>query len=1153
MRIVRGLGREQVASDLARLHRHWLLTIVVLVCTLLLPDTISGPLFILYGGISAVVAWRISNDRTGDIRRLGRAVILTGVVFLVGGVVRVVEATIRKVEYPFPAIADLFSLGAFGLFLYSISFVIRKRNPHLSLDPILDALVGVVAVGIIQWTVILLPYIRDPTHSSAETIVTVGFGFVSLTTIGMAVLALVAGSVPSASNRLLAGGLVMAFASDVLAVKVTGGGGSDVLLSLVNTGVVALGAAGLLHPSIERLFERPNDDLMDRRLSRRRVLVLSFALVTPPVVLTYEVLSGSRGVELLLPAVGAIVLAPMVLLRLGRLVRDNERLASQERALRQVGEQLVESSSDQDVAMVLDSGLQRLAGELLIDGGLVVAPFDSDSVGWTTDISPALRAAIAEVKRIDQPRNGEILELASVGLSGHWHAGLLVLQQKLRAVLVMGIKGSLTDVQRNAMTALCRQGAIAMRAVERTEEQVRERAERRFATLIENSSDIVTILDEDDVLIYTSPVSKRLLGLEPLPGFEFRIDQLVHRDDQEKACAMLEAVHDSGYATEELRLQHLNGTYLWFEVQATNLFDDPDVQGILINARAVDDRKAAEELLLLSEARFKSLVQNNSDLVMVIDPHERVDYASPSAVTMVGESAEALYGRPMSGVFTGADIDWNTRLREAAKDAKTFEFGFTHTSGDWLTFEAVVTDLRSEPAVRGFVLNARDITERKTMMRHLRHQATHDSLTGMPNRVLLTEELDLMLSHNPGNSSVAAICIDLDDFRDINDSLGQAVGDEVLIAVSERIRSTLSFGDQAARIGADEFAVIVERAHGEDAVLEMTQMILDALAQPFHFEGRELSLSASAGMAVDHKREVMAEGLLRSAITAMHQAKREGRGRVARFEHSMRAASSTRLELRGDLARAIGTDQFVVDYQPIVTLGSGKILGAEALVRWDHPERGRLSPALFIPIAEDSGLIGRLDAQVREQALADLASWRSEIPGIEDLTVSVNLSVGELHADDLVESVLRDLRLSEVPNDALVLEVTESNLLDDTDRVRKQMDSLRSHGIRLAVDDFGTGYSSLGYIDRFDFDILKIDRSFVAGLANETNRRIIAAVLDLASELDAKVVAEGIETEMQEADLVDMGCRVGQGYLYSRPVPAAQFRRLLTGVASVGA
>lgn len=1079
-------------------------------------------------------------------------IIGAGVSFLVGGVVRSLGANQDGLEYPFPSPADAFVLLAYALFISAILMVVRRRNPHLGIDSILDAVVGGVAAAVVSWLVLFMYF--DELGSSAEVqAVTVVYSVVSLFAFIAAILALVAGSKPTPCNRLLAGALILTFASDAVANMMGVGLVEPVVVTYLGAALTATAGAGLMHRSVNYLVDHPESSGLQRRLSNRRIAVLSFALVGPPVLLLWQVMRGGSKLELMLPAFGAVLLSPVVLLRLGRLVRQNERLASQEGTLRTAGENLVEAVTDEDVAKVLEAALHRMFEAALVDAAFVMAPFEVSLQDGRAEVMPVLRAFELEVESLESPTTGDLVPLSVAEVDGNWYAGVLVLQGRLCAAVLLGVEHEITEDQRNALTALCRQGAIAIRAVRRTEEHVRERAEQRFGTLIENSSDIVTILDENDVLVYTSPVTKRLLGFEPEPGFEFRIPQLIHPDDHEVARRLLKSVRESGSGTAELRLRHMNGTYLWFEVQATNLIDDPDVAGILVNARAVDDRKAAEELLTLSEARFKSLVQNNSDLVMVVDAHERVTYASPSSVLMVGLPAEALYDQTMSAVFSAADVDWSTRLREAAKDGKVFEFGFMHADGHWRTLETVVTDLREEIAVGGFVLNARDITERLEMAKDLEYAATHDSLTDMPNRTRLVSQLTEMLSRNSGGSSVAAISIDIDDFRDINDSLGQSVGDEVLIAVSERIRTALLYGDDAARIGADEFAVIIERAHGEEEVMEMAEGILTALAEPLHLGGRELSLSASVGLSIDHERALDAESLLRNSITAIHEAKREGRGRVVRFEHSMRTASSERLELRGDLARAIGTDQIVVNYQPIVDMGTNEILGAEALVRWDHPERGRLSPALFIPLAEDSGLVGALDAQVRAQALKDLSSWRSEVAGAEDLTVSVNLSVGELYSEQMVESVMSDLRASGLPSNALVLEVTESNLLDDTDTVRSQMEGLRAQGIRLAVDDFGTGYSSLGYIDRFDFDILKIDRSFVSGLSSRTNQRIVTAVLDLAAQLNAKVVAEGIETDSQRSALLEMGCVIGQGYWFSRPVAADQFRRLLTESVTVGA
>ena len=688
--------------------------------------------------------------------------------------------------------------------------------------------------------------------------------------------------------------------------------------------------------------------------------------------------------------------------------------------------------------------------------------------------------------------------------------------------------------------------------MEQTEINVKQRSEERFASLVDNSSDIVAVLGPTGALTYVSPVAIRLLGYPSNYGSGLDVMDLVHPEDREAARELLEDVRFGTREATELRLRHLAGTYHWFEVVGVDLQSDPNIGGIVLNAREIGDRKAAEERLQLSEARFKSLVQYSNDLVLVVDSHDGVRYASPSSANVVGEAPDDLLGRSLEGIFRNSGVDWDHALRAgptlAGQHPELLEFGFRNTRGDWIHLEATVTDLRAEPAVGGFVLNGRDITERKNMMQRLRYQATHDSLTGLANRVLASEELGGMLERNAGASTVAVVSLDLDDFKDINDSLGHGFGDRLLFAVADRLKQSLAFGDIAARAGGDEFVVVLERSHGEDRVLEVAENLLHSLEQPFVVDGRELTLTASAGVAYDHDRSAAAEVLLRNADTAMYRAKQLGKRQAVVFEPHMHTASFDRLELRADLARALDTDQFVTHYQPILDISTHRIIGAEALIRWQHPRRGLLSPAIFVPLAEETGMIGQLGEWIMERACRDLSGWRDSLSDLAaDLTISVNLSAQEVHAERLVPAVTDILRRTGLPADRLVLEVTESNLLSDTEVIQDKMQRLRSLGTRLAIDDFGTGYSSLGYIQRFAFDVLKIDRSFVEGLDRTTNRQIVTAVLDLARELGVRVVAEGIEEVEQEAALVELGCTYGQGFLYSRPVPELEFRKLLTG------
>ncbi|MFZ4517687.1 MAG: putative bifunctional diguanylate cyclase/phosphodiesterase, partial [Microthrixaceae bacterium] len=785
-------------------------------------------------------------------------------------------------------------------------------------------------------------------------------------------------------------------------------------------------------------------------------------------------------------------------------------------------------------------------------GGLLLDPEDENAPGADALPAPVL-SDLRAVLRDGTPPGDRLVDL-----DDGWLAGTASVQGQVRAALLVRGGPEMTPTRARALVALCREAAIGLRAVEQAEQNVRQRSEERFASLIDNSSDIVAILDHEGRITYVSPVARRLLGYplsyaEGLPALE-----LVHPDDRRIAGSLVADVRRGVRDDAEVRLRHVAGTYHWFEVVGVDLSDDPNIRGMVLTAREIGDRKAAEEQLQLSEARFKALVQRSSDLVLVVDPTEGIRYVSPSVATVVGlEEAEAL-GRPLEEIFRDSGTDWEVALRRAApRDGghpELLEFGFRNAMDEWVHLEATVSDLRAEPSVGGFVLNARDVTERTSMLQRLRYQATHDDLTGLPNRVLAAEELSGMLSRNGGNSTVAVVSVDLDDFKDVNDSLGLAHGDELLRAVADRVTTSLAFGDLVARVGGDEFLVVLERAHGEDRVLEVAERILSDLSQPFAVAGRELSVTASAGVAFDHDRTTAAEVLLRNADTAMYKAKEQGKRQAVVFEAEMHTASFDRLELRADLARAVETDQLIAHYQPIVDLQTHRVVGCEALVRWQHPRRGLLSPAIFVPLAEESGLIGRLGEWILERACRDLAEWRRTLgDAARDLTISVNLSAQELHSERLLPAVTSILHDTGLPADRLVLEVTESNLLTDTDVVQDRMERLRSLGARLAIDDFGTGYSSLGYIHRFAFDVLKIDRSFVEGLERPTNRRIVTAVIDLARELGVRVVAEGIEEDEQEEILVELGCALGQGFKFSRPVPAVDFARLLRAPANTTA
>ncbi len=423
-----------------------------------------------------------------------------------------------------------------------------------------------------------------------------------------------------------------------------------------------------------------------------------------------------------------------------------------------------------------------------------------------------------------------------------------------------------------------------------------------------------------------------------------------------------------------------------------------------------------------------------------------------------------------------------------------------------------------------------DVTERKTLEKQLEYQAFHDALTGLPNRALFLDRLGHALARaGRTGSTVAVVCCDLDRFRSVNDSFGHKIGDMVVTEVADRLVDRLRSDDTVARIGGDEFAVLCEDVDGADAVADVTRRAQEVFAAPFAPGGVEVWVTASTGVAVASGGGD-ADEVLREATAAMHLAQRRGRGRVEVFDEAMRAAAPWGQATEHELRRAIAGNQLRLLYQPVVSLADGRMVGVEALVRWQHPQRGLLLPAEFILLAEESGLILPLGRWVLDEALAHAVEWQRVAGPGHWLTLGVNVSTQQLREEGWTGEVAAALAAAGLPGDRLVLEITESTLMDDTEVSRQRLSELRALGVRLAVDDFGTGYSSLAYLRRMPVDFLKIDKGFVDGVTGDAHESALArAVVKLAATLGLAAVAEGIETQAQLDALRSLGCEYGQG------------------------
>jgi diguanylate cyclase (GGDEF)-like protein/PAS domain S-box-containing protein len=557
-----------------------------------------------------------------------------------------------------------------------------------------------------------------------------------------------------------------------------------------------------------------------------------------------------------------------------------------------------------------------------------------------------------------------------------------------------------------------------------------------------------------------------------------------------------------------------------------------------------------------SEARFRALVQNGAELVAILAADGMVRYCSSSSETILGVPSSELVDTLLLERVHSEDHDTVRALLErAAADASIShraEFRVLHASSACLHLEGICRDLRSEPDIAGLVLNARDVTERKRLESELAYRAYYDSLTELPNRALLIDRLEQALARaSRSGSYMAVLFIDLDGFKLVNDGLGHQLGDQLLVVVGQRLRATLRAEDTAARLGGDEFVILLENLASPDIATRLAQRLLDALGRPILLSGHEVFVGASVGVAVTATADdIQPDELLRRADLAMYEAKERGTGQIVQFDTDMGGHSLERLELDADLRRALDRQEFCLHYQPIVELPTGRITGVEALLRWNHPERGLVSPMEFIPRAEQSGLIVPICRWVLTEACRQARLWTRDLPPGTPFVMSVNLSGRQFQDPQLVADVAAALRESHLSPNRLKLEVTESTAIETGIQAIQTLQALKGLGVQLAIDDFGTGYSSLSYLKHFRVDTLKVDRSFISGVENDPqDAAIVESVVALARSLGLSVTAEGVETTAQLDVLNAIACDEAQGFFFARPQPAESITALLTSQA----
>lgn len=674
----------------------------------------------------------------------------------------------------------------------------------------------------------------------------------------------------------------------------------------------------------------------------------------------------------------------------------------------------------------------------------------------------------------------------------------------------------------------------------------------KLRTLVHHAPTLLLLVDGEGTVLATSGAVTRALGYDQAVVEQCPLTDLVAPGERDRLRAAIERARGaplSRLAPErvEVQLRHArDGRSLPYELSIVNLMEDPTVRGMVVTGHDVGERTATEEDLRDMLSLLHATLDSTADGILVVDLDGHItSYNSrfvemwrlPPELVAAGDDVAAIR-HVKEQLVDPDDFEARTVARYADAEADSFDL---LTFADGRVFERYSTPQRVGGEVVGRVWSFHDITRQKQLEEELEHQAFHDSLTGLANQALFRDRVAHALARGlRDQTDVAVLYFDIDDFKRVNDSLGHPAGDRLLRTVTQRLCACVRDADTTARLGGDEFAVLIEGTDGGFHATAVAERIIGQFREPVSIGRRELLTSVSIGIAFA-ERGMSADQLLRNADLAMYAAKRSGKGGYELFASGMHAEAVARLEMEADLRAADVGSEFDVVYQPIVELATGRIAGTEALVRWKHPSRGLLEPDTFIRAAEDSGAIEDIGNVVLDRALAQSTRWRRQRG--TSLTVSVNVSARQLTSGRIVDEVRRGLASHDVDPRSLVLELTETAMMQDIQASVETLHELKALGVRLALDDFGTGFSSLTHLQRFPIDIIKVDRSFMHTSGDDA--ALVKAVIRMSQELGLVAIAEGVETAEQVAFLQDAGCALAQGYFWSRPGPPGVIDRLL--------
>ncbi len=956
--------------------------------------------------------------------------------FAIGSLVRAADAALSGTADPFPSYADPITLAGLGSVVFGTWLLGSSRGANRTRTTTIDAFLVALGIQAVLWLYLMGPYLAEPTQPLTSKMLNTAYSMMDLLLLtAMARLALTPGR-RTPAYVLMAAGSIAVVAADVVAIaSLISPVDLRIVVTLANLGFACVIPA-VLHPSMIRVTGEGSSDAI--RVTRRRLAAMGIAVILLPVLMLVEIARGNRILMwVIVPA--WFVLSLMVFVRLADLTMSRQRLSDAQGVLLATGQSLVVAESTGQLFQTAVDSAHQLSRHL------------SDARVSLASGPPDVQVVAASAGIRSHPAIGTAIHPWPSDGSQQWTAGIEILEKAqapdlywpeiapwvTRCPISTTVGNScvlyLTSGERpdptllDGLASLGSSLALALDAAAHAEEVHRQRSQRRFRALVEQSSDMVLVVDKDLVVTFASPAAQRTLMV-------------------------------AGQRRAEL--------------------------STVLGARD-------EQALLGLVARAQ---------------------ASPSPI---------------------GPIEVECRGR----------------TGQRLLLELMATDLSEDNEVAGIVINAHDTTEQRSLEATLQQQSLHDPLTGLANRFQFRESIAATLAPS-GPGGGVLFQVDIDQFARVNDAFGHPLGDKILCLVGQRLGGCCDSPALIARLGGDEFGVLLDGVRDADQIAAIAQRICSTLEEPFVVDGCSVALTVCLGVcALDDVEEP--DIALRNGDIAVYSAKRQGSGSIAHYDPSVREEIVEHIQLKTDLLGALGRQEITLNYQPIVALDTGEIVGFEALMRWEHPERGPISPAVFIPLAEASGAIVPLGSWLLEEASRQLLHWQRTMPWTTSLFMAINVSVNELRRPGFLESTTASIRSLDIAPHLLTFEVTESVVIDELDEVKRVLDALKALGVQLAIDDFGTGYSALSYLDQLPFDKLKIDKAFVDRL-NDDRDELVSSILQLGQQLGLSVVAEGIELQEQSDQLAALGCEFGQGYLFSRPLDPAGAEQLLAAATRLG-